>query len=995
MLSTLAFPSSGIVYSAATDPFGSVFLVSEDDVATITNGQTVTRYDLVVMKYDGLTGKRVWPAPARIQGFSPRSPFAAAVGPSGDVFVASGVTSGWATLCYDGRTGAVLWGPQLYGGGVPVDLAIDRAGDLVVTGFAASSDESLWAAIKYRGATGEQVWGPLRIGTPSTAPPPTVCPGSCLPPPTFAKCAFDRKGDMFLTVSSFTAPYAQAWLTAKYDGATGSLLWGPVSHKTGSQTDYDVPSAIAVDGNGDVVVGGSGHISYSDGSRSVNELIKYRGDTGASVWGPVTAPETVSALALDGGGHVIVGGTTSGANPAGGGNPITTTKFDGRSGATLWSNPMGEPAAIETSSPSLMATDLASRQSYPTAFVVVGSDGNVTTLVSAYVASPTDQHTELRAVRYAGSNGSNLWGPVAARHQGAWTWPIALLPDRGGDTVVVTTSGWGPGSILKYASDGRGLWGPIRFSGASSPVGWPATATLDSNGDLVIARWNLVSKYSGSSGQLLWDSAPIEGLDSRFTGVRTDAAGDVLMVAIYQAGWAVMKFRGSTGELAWTSQYQPPSSSAQPADLGVDFNGDILVTGSLYENSSQGWVTLKYSGATGNPVWGPVLFSGTYRSDAPKKLAVDAAGDVIVTGLGESPRGLTRRTVRYSGKDGAVLWGPSETLAGLIADAGATAISLGAGGDVFIVGGRAPDAKAPFPWVWSLVKLGGRTGELIWGPKDLPAPTRSLAAAMAIDPQGNPTVAGTVWNGNHDEWMLVGYDSATGDINFGPETYDTGSNESVSQIAFTGPDFLAAGTSEGLARTVRYGTSLAITTFQRDLAPVPLLCGIPFSGSLSASNGKAPVVWEILSGGLPTGLDLDAFSGQLSGTPSQSGSFSFRVRAQDAAGATADRDFTIDVADGQPYVALTDTEQDGCLPGRYTLSVPGAYASYDWLPGGETTPEISVCPFEPTIYSVTVIDSNGCERRGFIELQPFKIALVPRAPLAIPPHKRPTARQLR
>jgi hypothetical protein len=93
--------------------------------------------------------------------------------------------------------------------------------------------------------------------------------------------------------------------------------------------------------------------------------------------------------------------------------------------------------------------------------------------------------------------------------------------------------------------------------------------------------------------------------------------------------------------------------------------------------------------------------------------------------------------------------------------------------------------------------------------------------------------------------------------------------------------------------------------------------------------------------------------------------------------------------DGQPHLAITATEQDSCLPGQYTLSFPGAFASYHWLPGGETTPAITVCPFEPTIYSVTVIESNGCERRGSIELQPFKIELVPREPLVPPGRKRP------
>ncbi|HYT32909.1 MAG TPA: PQQ-binding-like beta-propeller repeat protein, partial [Thermoanaerobaculia bacterium] len=371
VLSNATFFSAGLVYSAVADPFGSVVLVTQIPASAST-------YDVVIMKYDGLTGMKVWPGSARIRGVLFQGPPAAAIGPSGDVFVTAGVFGAalgsidWATVCYDGRTGNILWGPAVYGDSMsyprsagPVDLTIDPSGDIVVIGFATPSDRSLWAAIKYRGATGEQIWGPVLIGAVSTAPPPTVCPGSCYSPPTFAKCAFDRNGNVFLAVSSFTAPYGQAWLTAKYGGATGSPIWGPVSHKTGTETDYDVPSAIGVNGNGDVVVGGSVLPSpYSNGGNFVSELVKYSSASGERIWGPFQVPSTAAALAFDGGGQVIVTGDGS------------TSSFDGRSGRKLWQENFGSAQAK----------------------VVVGSDGNVTSLAGAYVGFGLDQHPELQAV---------------------------------------------------------------------------------------------------------------------------------------------------------------------------------------------------------------------------------------------------------------------------------------------------------------------------------------------------------------------------------------------------------------------------------------------------------------------------------------------------------------------------------------------------------------------------------------------------------------------
>ncbi len=977
LLTTVTFSSSGIVDLAAADSFGSVVIVSD------TGGNYTT--DLLVMKFDGLTGRKAWPSAARIPGtLHYRSGVAAAIGPSGNVFVAANVLGSvpsatyWSVQCYDARTGAIVWGPQLFGDGVsseggPVDLAIDLAGDLVVTGFAPSSEHSLWASIKYSGATGATVWGPRRIGAVSTAPPPTVCPGSCFSPPTFAKCAFDRKGNVFLTVSSFTAAYGENWLTAKYDGITGDVLWGPVSHKAGTDADYDVPSAIAVNGNGDVVVAGSVLISAGSGAtRPVTELVKYRGETGEILWGPAGFPSQVSSLTFDGGGQVIVGATgyDAGYRPLLTGN---TSKLDGRSGARIWSQPL-DPDGPDSS--------------FAASFAVVGPDGNVASLGSRYVGSGVEQHSELRAVNYAGGNGSVVWGPIAARNSGAPTWPLALLVDARGDTVLMTSSG-GPGAMLKYSSGGRDLWGPVRVSDASSPVGWPAAACLDSNGDVLVARSNLLSRYSGSSGKLLWETSPDAALDSQFLGVKTNSAGDVLMAAMSTRGWTILKFRGATGERLWSSSYQWPSDNAGPEDFEADSNGDVFVTGYQWENERTMWVTVKYSGTTGDPIWGPVLYrSPHFGSEVPGKLAVDRSGDLIITGI-SGATGTSRKTIKYSGKDGAVVWGPSEFGTGRAAIGAPTAIAVDASGDIFIAGARSPQNPSDSPGVWSTVKIRGKTGDLVWGPKDFTL-DRSGPVSISIDEKGNPAVVGAVREGGGtDQWVLIGYDSSTGDILLGPETYDPGDNTVILQLALAGADIVIGGGSGRLARTVRYGTSLGIATLQEGLAPDPLLCGSPFSASFAATNGKLPLSWEVSTGMLPPGLDLDPLTGSLSGSPSESGSFMFGIRARDAAGAEVDRSYTIDVLDGGPNLTIQAIARDACLPGQYTLSIAGSFASYTWLPGGETTPEITVCPFEPTIYSVTVVEPNGCRRRGSVELQPFKIELVARAPLAPPPRRTP------
>jgi hypothetical protein len=55
-----------------------------------------------------------------------------------------------------------------------------------------------------------------------------------------------------------------------------------------------------------------------------------------------------------------------------------------------------------------------------------------------------------------------------------------------------------------------------------------------------------------------------------------------------------------------------------------------------------------------------------------------------------------------------------------------------------------------------------------------------------------------------------------------------------------------------------------------------------YSAPLTASGGTAPLHWSVKSGQLPSGINLNASSGMLSGTPTQSGGFSFVAEVSDS-----------------------------------------------------------------------------------------------------------------
>jgi Flp pilus assembly secretin CpaC len=99
--------------------------------------------------------------------------------------------------------------------------------------------------------------------------------------------------------------------------------------------------------------------------------------------------------------------------------------------------------------------------------------------------------------------------------------------------------------------------------------------------------------------------------------------------------------------------------------------------------------------------------------------------------------------------------------------------------------------------------------------------------------------------------------------------------------------------------------------------------GTPYDQILTATGGTAPFTWSVSSGSLPTGLSLNAATGELTGTPTSTTttpvSFTFAVGVTDSSAAplTAQKQFTLtpvtDTERGPVAMAATDFNSDGKL----------------------------------------------------------------------------------
>ena len=122
--------------------------------------------------------------------------------------------------------------------------------------------------------------------------------------------------------------------------------------------------------------------------------------------------------------------------------------------------------------------------------------------------------------------------------------------------------------------------------------------------------------------------------------------------------------------------------------------------------------------------------------------------------------------------------------------------------------------------------------------------------------------------------------------------------------------------------------------------------GTGYTQTLTATGGAAPYTWSISNGQLPNGLALSSSTGVISGTPGQSGQFSFTVTVVDSATtplkATTNLSLTVTGVSSSPLTILTTTLPAAQAGVTYSagLSATGGATPYTWgsgaLPSGLT-----------------------------------------------------------
>jgi|GEM_PF-641641 len=436
-------------------------------------------------------------------------------------------------------------------------------------------------------------------------------------------------------------------------------------------------------------------------------------------------------------------------------------------------------AAQANAAVTVNGTAVASGAASSSLALAVGPN-TITTVVKAQDGTTTMSYTLV--VTRASSSGTTVTQGWVQRYGGpASNYSSATAVDSAGNVAVTGRSPGINGFYWDYytakyaAADGHLLWEQrydYTLNGSSAGDSVANSVAVDSTGNVVVTGTSgndaYTVKYAAADGHVIW--ADRHHGTSTFDGgeqVTVDYADNVVTLG-FSTGNAfyIAKHAAADGHLLWELYHPGVANDLDGARaIALDGAGNVVVTGATsYGRGSMDYYTAKYAAADGHLIWEQYYDGPSHGADIAQAVAVDSAGNVAITGKSVmTGQGYDFYTVKYAAADGHMLWEQRFNDAGNNDDI-AYSVAMDGAGNVFVTGSYPGTA-------YYTAKYDSADGHLLWqqnfnGPPD----NDGTAFAVAVDASGNPVVTGFSATGSNgspgfsQDFYTVKYDAADGQL---------------------------------------------------------------------------------------------------------------------------------------------------------------------------------------------------------------------------------------
>ncbi|MFA6546187.1 MAG: DUF642 domain-containing protein [Limisphaerales bacterium] len=329
--------------------------------------------------------------------------------------------------------------------------------------------------------------------------------------------------------------------------------------------------------------------------------------------------------------------------------------------------------------------------------------------------------------------------------------------DRATNTfaIAVLAVNQAPGFTFAAGTPTDGVMEWVESLGLMSGEG--RRVITDSSGNVVVAG----NYFSGTSTDIIvvkysYDGTPVwtntfdgvAGGGDEVSGLALDASGNVFVTGSTFAAdtnFVTIKYLAN-GTAAWTNFFSGTGNDS-PSAIAVDGAGNVIVTGTSQGGFWHDYLTIKYSGG-GTPVWTNRSTYFVSGNDYARSVAVDAGGDVYVTGDASNTDFVYGYTLKYSGADGTPLWTNQLSFN----SSSTVAVAVDASGDVLVAGSLVETSFFKF----AVVKYTG-AGVPVWTNLYERSSVSQRVRGLAVDGSGNAIVTGETWNGSNYDYSTLKY----------------------------------------------------------------------------------------------------------------------------------------------------------------------------------------------------------------------------------------------